>query len=147
MQAILALLLVAGGALGVQAYYAGFEKEGWDQAAAYVAGQVEPDDLILFNATWVQIPFDYYYRGYDAAGDLHGVPSDLFDSGRLEPKMAPADLPRLRELIDGRRRVWLIYSHNWYTDPDGLIPAELGRHLPRSDGREFTGLSILRFGE
>jgi hypothetical protein len=147
IQALLTLLLVAGSLLGLHTYYATFQKEGWDQAAAYVAEQAEPGDLILFNATWVQIPFDYYYRRYDAAGDLHGVPSDLFDSGRLEPKMTPEDLPRLRELLDGRRRVWLIYSHDWYTDPDGLIPAELGRYLPRSDEREFTGLRILRFGE
>ena len=147
VQASLTLLLVMGGALGLQSYYATFEKEGWDQAAAYVAGQIEPDDLILFNATWVQIPFDYYYRGHDAAGDLHGVPSDLFDSGRLEPQMTPADLPRLRDLVEGRRRVWLIYSHDWYADPDGLIPAELKRHLPQTDEREFAGLRVLRFGE
>jgi hypothetical protein len=95
-----------------------------------VAERVDPGDLILFNATWMQIPFDYYFhRLSDAPVVEHGAPVDLFDRGVLEPKMAESDLPRLRSLIDGHGRVWLVYSHNWYTDPDGLIPLALEEKL------------------
>ena len=55
----------------------------------------------------------------------HGVPVDLFDRGVLEPEMTRQDLGRLNDLIAGRRRVWLIYSHAWYTDPEGLVPEAL----------------------
>jgi len=149
MQAIVALLLVAGSGLAIDNYYHYFEKEGWDQAAAFVAEAADEEDLILFNATWVQIPFEYYFRRYfpeyGAQNDLRGAPSDLFESGQLEPRMTPADLPRLRELIADRERVWLVYSHDWYTDPDQLIPAELGQSLEQTDEEQFAGLRVLRY--
>ncbi len=133
-------------ALSLQQYYTLFGKEEWDKAAAYVAERVETEDLLLFNATWVQIPFDYYYRQYDHPVAKHGVPVDLFDRGVLEPKMAASDLPRLHDLISGRKRVWLIYSHNWYTDPTGLIATVLSQDLKQLDQRQFDGLEVRLYG-
>ncbi|NIV36538.1 MAG: hypothetical protein GWN58_46025, partial [Anaerolineae bacterium] len=112
-----ALMVLTVNGLSLREYYTHFEKEQWDDAAAFVAERVEPDDLILFNATWVQIPFDYYFRLYNRPVAEHGLPVDLFDRGVLEPKMTTSDLPRLRALIRGHERVWLVYSHDWYTDP------------------------------
>ncbi len=137
--ALVALVAINAGGLGN--YYFGFQKEAWDQGAAYIAQRVWPDDLILFNATWVQLPFDYYFRRYSRPVAEHGVPVDLFDRG-LEPKMRREDLPRLEELAKGHRRVWLVYSHNWYTDPEGLIPAALERLGRLADRRQFNGLRV-----
>jgi 4-amino-4-deoxy-L-arabinose transferase-like glycosyltransferase len=137
--ALIALIAINSGGLGN--YYFGFQKEAWDQGAAYVAQRVRPDDLVLFNATWVQIPFDYYFHRYRRPVAEHGVPVDLFDRG-LEPKMTREDLPRLEGLAKAYRRVWLVYSHNWYTDPEGLIPATLERLGRLADRREFNGLRI-----
>ncbi len=136
------LLMLTANVLSVRDYYAYFQKEEWDKAAAYVAERVGPDDLILFNATWVQIPFDFYFRFYGRPVAEHGVPVDLFDRGILEPKMAESDLPRLRALIRGRERVWLVYSHNWYTDPQGLIPSALGQELRLTEQKDFVGLQV-----
>ena len=58
-----------------------------------MAQRIEPGDTILFNATWVQIPFEYYFRHYDIDADLRGAPVDLFDRGVLEPKMTEDDIP------------------------------------------------------
>jgi mannosyltransferase len=125
---VLAMLGLNG--LSLHAYYTDFPKEEWDEAATLVAERVEPGDLILFNATWMQIPFDYYFRRLsDVSVVEHGAPVDLFDRGVLEPKMAESDLPRLRSLVGGRDRVWLVYSHYWYTDPDGLISPALEEDL------------------
>jgi len=137
-----ALMAVTVNGLSVREYYAHFEKEQWDDAAAFVAGRVAPDDLILFNATWVQIPFDFYFRFYNRPVVERGVPVDLFDRGILEPKMAESDLPRLRALIRGHERVWLVYSHNWYTDPQGLIPPALEEELDTSGQWDFYGLQV-----
>ncbi len=123
-------------------YYVNFQKEEWGPAAGYVAAHAEPDDLLLFNATWVQIPFDYYFRAYDLPVEKRGVPVDLFDAGVLEPKMTEADLPRLHRLIAGRPRVWLIYSHDWYTDPHGLIPAALAQRFELRERQRFVGLEV-----
>jgi hypothetical protein len=146
---------------------------------------VQAGDLILFNATWVQIPFDYYFQRFYRPGTQpesqpdsqrgeqpetqpeeqsgkqpgshpptppaplpvvqHGVPVDLFDAGVLEPKMTPADLPRLQSLLEGHDRVWLVYSHDWYTDPQGLIPAALDAELELTDSQQFNGLQVQRY--
>jgi len=141
-----AAILVTVNGLSLREYYAHFEKEQWDDAAAYVGQRVENEDLILFNATWVQIPFDFYFRYLNRPVAEHGVPVDLFDRGILEPKMAASDLPRLRGLIRGRDRVWLIYSHNWYTDPQSLIPKALEEELKQLERRRFYGLEVRLYG-
>ena len=110
-------------------YYRFLQKEDWSTAAGYVANFAEKDDLVLFNSNFVEIPFDYYFKPYEDQYSLqvekHGVPLDLFDSGILEPKMTDSDIPRLISLLRGHNRVWLVYSHNSYTDPMGLIPQTL----------------------
>jgi hypothetical protein len=139
-------ILATVNGLSLREYYAHFEKEQWDDAAAYVGQRVENRDLILFNATWVQIPFDFYFRYFNRPVAEHGVPVDSFDRGILEPKMAKSDLPRLRRLIRDRERIWLVYSHNWYTDPQSLIPAALEEELKQLERRRFYGLEVRLYG-
>ena len=141
---ILLVILVLSG-LSLNGYYFWFQKEGWDEAALYVAEQVEPADMIVFNATWVQIPFAYYYERYDLDTELKGLPVDMFDRGELEPRMEESDVARIQEVLDGREQVWLVYSHNWYSDPDGIIPRELGKIFDEAELAEFPGIQIMRF--
>ena len=144
---VVVLIVLTVNGLSLKEYYAHFEKEQWDDAAAFVAERAEPDDLILFNATWTQIPFDYYFRHlYDRPLARHGVPVDLFDRGVLEPKMTTSDLPRLRALLQGHERVWLVYSHDWYADPQGLIPLVLEEELDLLDRWDFYGLQVWLYG-
>ncbi|MEE9616350.1 MAG: hypothetical protein V3T90_05000, partial [Anaerolineae bacterium] len=140
------LVALAVNTLSLREYYVNFEKEQWDDAAPFVAERVEADDLILFNATWAQIPFDYYFHQYKRSVVEHGVPVDLFDRSVLEPKMTRSDLPRLRALVRGHERVWLVYSHDWYTDPQGLIPPVLDKELDLLDWWDFRGLQIRLYG-
>jgi len=135
-------LLLAVNMVSLREYWLHFQKEEWDHAASYVAGRVEADDLLLFHASWVQIPFDYYYRAYGKSAEERGVPVDLFATEVLEPKMTDGDLPRLRALVRGHRRVWLIYSHDWYTDPQGQVPAALEETLDLAQRRAFYGLEV-----
>ena len=144
-QTAMALLIAAISGVALTNYVRTFEKEEWAAAAEYVAARARPDDLILFNATWVQLPFEYYFRHYEVPADMRGIPSDLFDSGELEPKMRAADLPYLGELTDGRERVWLVYSHDWYTDPEQLIPSALEDWSQRNHVTHFSGLRVVRY--
>jgi hypothetical protein len=144
---VVVLMVLTINGLSLKEYYVHFEKEQWDDAAAFVAERAEPDDLILFNATWTQIPFDYYFRHlYDRPLAEHGVPVDLFDRGVLEPKMTTSDLPQLRALLQGHERVWLVYSHDWYTDPQGLIPLALEEEFDLLDRWDFYGLQVWLYG-
>lgn len=145
-QAAALALLVATNGLSLQNYYRYYEKERWDQAAAYVNEKVQKEDILLFNAGWVQIPFDYYFRQYNHNVKKYGIPATLFERGVLEPIMAKSDLPRLRSILKGRQRVWLIYSHNWYTDPQALIPAALRQEMRLTERRQFNGVEVYLFG-
>jgi mannosyltransferase len=138
--ATLALVLLNAGSL--VGHYRYYEPEDWRSTAGYVASQLRPGDVLLFNAGWMQIPFDYYYRRVGAPAEEHGVPADMFERGILEPKMTTADSGRLATLIDGRQRVWLLYSHNWYTDPQSIIPRYLGGALGPARTQDFKGIKV-----
>ncbi len=141
---MLAAILGLSG-LSLNGYYFWFHKEGWDEAAAHIAKHVGPGDMIFFNATWVQIPFEYYFEQFELDTVLKGLPVDLFDRGELEPAMEEADIPRIQELLGGRDRVWLVYSHNWYSDPYGIILSELDKLFGESEQTQFKGIQVFRF--
>jgi hypothetical protein len=42
-------------------------------------------------------------------------------------------------LLGGHDRVWLVYSHDSYTDPLGLIPRTLAAQRKLMQTREFYG--------
>lgn len=144
-QLFILLAIVTLSTFGLHGYYYFFPKEGWDQAAAYIADQAEPDDLVLFNATWVQVPFEYYFKRFGLDTELKGLPVDLFEGGQLEPAMEESDVSRVQELLAGRERVWLIYSHNWYSDPQGIVPRELRALFRDVEQAQFVGIQISRY--
>ena len=142
--------LVTNNMFSVGDNYRFLQKEDWSTAAGYVAKFSEKDDLVLFNATWVQIPFDYYFKAYEnkyfIQVEKHGIPVDLFDDGILEPKMTDSDIPKLISLLRGHDRVWLVYSHDWYTDPKGLIPQTLASQMTLIRERNFYGGKVQLYG-
>lgn len=127
-------------------YFRFWQKEDWSTPAGYVANFAEKDDLVLFNSNFVEIPFEYYFKQYEDLYSIQvvkqGVPLDLFDSGILEPKMTTNDVPKLTSLLRGRNRVWLVYSHNDYTDPQGLIPQTLASQMKCVRERDFYGGTV-----
>lgn len=124
-------------------YYRFYQKEDWSTPAGYVANFAEKGDLVLFNSNFVEIPFNYYFKPYEKQYALQvekqGVPLDLFDDGILEPEMTANDIPKLRSLVREHTRVWLVYSHNAYTDPSGLIPETLAAQKKLLQQRDFYG--------
>ncbi len=134
-------------ALALPNYYVDSPKEQWRDAAALVAAQIQPGEGVIFNAGWTQIPFDYYFdqTAQGASTPRFGLPVDPFEGDELEPVMAEPDLPRLRELIQGRPGVWLVYSHEAYTDPQGLILSALGQEMILSGEWSFVGVRVMRF--
>lgn len=124
-------------------YYRFYQKEDWNTAARTVAGMAEDDDLVLFNSNFIEIPFNYYIETFETHQYLRvekrGLPLDLIDNGVLEPVMTAEDVPGLISLIEGRDRVFLVYSHESYTDPLGLIPQTLASQMELSRETEFYG--------
>ena len=124
-------------------YYRFYQKEDWYTAAGYVAGFAEKGDMVLFNSNLVEIPFNYYFIPFETHYYLQvvkrGVPQDLFESGILEPVMTTNDIPGLIALVSKYKRVWLVYSHDSYTDPMGLIPQTLASQKKLTRDDDFYG--------
>lgn len=131
--------------LGIWNYYTDFEKEDWDKAALFVAEDALPQELILFHASWAELPFDYYYPESAPPLTQHGVPVDLFDAGALEPPMTEGDVPRLLTLIEGEETLWLVYSHWWYTDSEGLLLRVLEEQLEVVDQWGGPGIRVIHY--
>jgi hypothetical protein len=130
-------------------YYRFAQNEDWSYPAGFVAKWVKNDDLILFNAPWAQIPFDYYFKAYEEKYfiqvEKHGAPVDMFDSGELEPTMTESDIPRLITLMNGHNRIWLVYSQNSNTDPNQLIPQTIESEMNFIFMRDFNGVQVQFF--
>ncbi|MGE3284775.1 MAG: glycosyltransferase family 39 protein [Pseudonocardia sp.] len=135
--------LLAVNAVSLANYYADPGVEDWRGAARYLAEQAEPGDLVIFDAAWGRIPFDHHYAAQDGPRlEVHGVPTELFERGELEPKVTPSDVPRLDGLVAGRPRVWVVYSHDWYTDPDRIVEQRLAETLVPAGGVELRSIRI-----
>jgi uncharacterized membrane protein len=128
--------------VSLQNYYLYYEKERWDMAAQYVSDRVKSGDILIFNAGWTEIPFDYYFTQPSPPIAEYGAPETMFERGELEPKMTVDDLPRLKKILQGKRRVWLIYSHNWWTDPNSLVARTLSQKFKLAGMKKYTGMQI-----
>jgi len=126
-------------------YYRDYKKEGWDAAAGFIAHRLEPGDVIVFNTILAQVPLEYYFRGYRKQVEMRGLPMDLDERPVPEPTMTASDVPYARRLLQGRRRVWLVYSHEAYTDPDRLVWRVLREQMRQGDTRGFVGLNVTLF--
>jgi hypothetical protein len=124
-------------------YFRFFRKEDWNAAARCVASSPQKGDLVLFNSNFVEIPFNYYFKPYEdyyfIQVEKRGIPLDLDDDGVLEPEMKKSDIPGLIALLRGHNRVWLVYSHDSYTDPQGLIPQTLAAEMTLIRECDFYG--------
>ena len=59
--------------------------------------------------------------------------------------MGEADLPRLRGLTAGRDRVWLVLSHSFDTDPQGLTRRALEAEFPCFEVWPYQGVALHLF--
>ena len=142
-------ILAANSLFSAGDYYRFAPSEDWGDVAGYVANFAQEDDLVLFNAAWAQIPFDYYFKTYEdqylLQVEKHGVPADLFAAGILEPAMTEDDIPGLTALLAGRQRVWLVYSRAGAADPLEIIPPTLASHLKLTQTRDFYAAQVQLF--
>jgi hypothetical protein len=133
--------------LAASDYFKYYQKEDWNTATRDVVGHFENGDLILFSTNLGEIPFNYFFTPYEVRDHLKaeklGIPLDLMESGVSEPVMTADDVPGLIALLDGYDRVWLVYSNDTYTDPQGLIPLTLGSKLRLVSTEYFNGGQVL----
>ncbi len=132
---------------GIVEYQAHGEREAWRDAAAAVAYRAAPGDAVAFQAGWVQLPFMYHYKRM--RGDVlteWPLPEAVFSGTVAEPRMTPENVRTSLAPLAGMGRLWLVYSHDWYTDPDGLTLSALDRQRPRLGEWHFRSIRLFLFG-
>jgi uncharacterized membrane protein len=140
----LSAALVVVLAVGLHNYYRFYPKEPWDRVTAHVTRWAASGDVVLFSTPMGELPFRYY-SGDASVLDLHGIPRAATQGHRDSPVMDAADLPALRALVAGKERVWLVYTHDWYVDPLGLIPGELDSHFRARAAVRFGAIEVVRY--
>lgn len=129
--AVLAVAIAGLHVAGLRTWFADYEKEAWDRAAAIVAADVRPDDVILYSGPAMRLPFEYYFGDQDPPR-------------RVEVPAAPT--PRqVTALAGDDARVWLVYSHAASGDPEGVVPRTLAEDRRERVDERLTGVRILRF--
>ncbi len=115
-------------------------KEDWRGAAAIVSTHQQPGDLILFNAYFSQMPFDYYYH-QTAQAEQRAVAERGY---LLEESLLYADLtPGVQGVqsaaeLESYGRVWLIESH---VSAPGAPPG-LATHFRLVSEQQLTGVTV-----
>lgn len=104
-------------------------KEDFRRATAYIQRKESPDEAIVLNAEHIYPPFAYYYRG------------------RLEWHRTPLGdpAPFLAEVSAGKEGIWLVISHEWLSDPQGLVKAWLDRWGYVEEEAQPVGVRILHY--
>ncbi len=151
IQALTILLLALLQVWGLSEYYQDGEKEGWRDAAIHVAASAQAGDTLVFHANWVQLPFMYHYErpppDLEAGPELKQipVPESVFAGDVAEPRMTLAEVPALEAQLEPGTRIWLVYSHDWYTDPDRLVSSILADNRTLVAEEEFRKIRILQY--
>lgn len=139
--------------LGLSAWsVAGFYRshtENWREMLAQLASASRPDDLIVALPNEVQMPVAYYLPR-DLAARVVYLPAPFPALGLARryagnsgaPAVAPQDALRLRALLQGHRRVWLIERRADLYDPDGLVTQELLRSYRVTSSIDGSGATI-----
>jgi uncharacterized membrane protein len=120
--------------------------ENWREMLAQLAHARRPGDLILAFPNEVQMPFTYYMK---QAGVTYlpgpfpalGLPR-RYTGNSGAPNIAPEDVTRLRALLPGHRRVWLVERRADLYDPGGLVMNELARRYRVTGTIDGSGATI-----
>lgn len=104
---MLFLLLVGIMGYSLYNYYYNpkFGKGQWFKVANYIEANSGKDDLIVFHKPYVNIAFNYYYRGKNAQ---YGLPiSSSIDEEKF--------MNDFKSRIEKYEKIWLIIAHNFDT--------------------------------
>jgi uncharacterized membrane protein len=141
-------LVIALSVYALQAFYAR-PTENWREMLAQLAADARPGDLVLAIPNEVQVPVSYYLKPGELRASIVYLPGAFPALGMRRryvgnlgaPAVDGADVERVRAMLPGHRRVWLIERRMDLYDPRravrGLVSAR-GRAVEVIDGRGAT---------
>ena len=123
MFVVLFVFIVVMNSSNVYALYNVDTKENWRGVAKYINENIQSGDIILLNAPYMIQPFNYYYNGYAEAKGVNTI-------------------EELKVITPEYERIWLILSHQKFTDPKGDIQYYLNATAHEITGKKFTGINV-----
>jgi mannosyltransferase len=139
--AALAVLILLS-AWGLRNYFVLYEKDPWDRVASYVASEAREGDVILLTTNAAALPFNYYFQQFGVPLPQRGLPVDFPDQGWSEARLRPDNAGDVMEAARPYSRVWLVYHHEWFTDPFRIAAKTLYEIGTQVKWREFGEVSI-----
>jgi 4-amino-4-deoxy-L-arabinose transferase-like glycosyltransferase len=164
---LVALLATTGRGLWAQASTQ--VKADFRGTTQYVASQMAPDDLLLFQIPYGRHSFDYYYEAYQRPSTAPPEPAPLPDRGGVLvflPLVVIGDrAPYLWEdglytnggmsldevdlgmsgIVSGREVVWLIETEVSLWDERELVQSWLEEHATLTDEAQFVRVTVKRY--
>lgn len=143
------IVMLALSAYAVLGFYRS-QTEDWRGVLAGLARDARPGDLVLAYSNEVQMPVAYYMHAGPAVTYLPApFPAPgmarVYVSNAGAPAIGPEDAARVRTLLTGHERVWLIERRADLYDPDHLIMDELERGYRLMHKLEGNGANIYLF--
>jgi hypothetical protein len=120
--------------VNIRGYYTKINKSQWRDVAYYIDKNAKNFDLLVFNASYCQIVFDYYSKRTDL------IKKPFPDKGR---QVDAKNIKELKSIVEGYRRVWVIISHS--KDKKGLITKKLIEAYNLSYQMEYKGIKLYFF--
>jgi mannosyltransferase len=127
---LLVALLVAGMVVPLPTYYGADQKAQWREAASFVEGVTDEDDLVVLAPGHVWWPFHYYFDG----------------PAEIETADASTSTGELREMARGHDRVVLVFRYPGDATRDRLRSALREGPNPRSPTeRSYVVVSVVTY--
>lgn len=141
---VLAPLLLVNAA-SLNAAYATTINEDWRGAAQYLRQQALPGDALLFDESFLQLPFDLYWDRAGLHNAEHGYPNDDGLLAAHRGSLATGAL--VDQATAGAQTAWLIArDQDSRNAAAGVVGARLRRHFSLAGQRHFGGgLTVYRF--
>ncbi len=79
-----------------------YPEEDWRKFAHFMEEKAKEKDILLFDAGYMRMPFDFYYRGRCRRIGLSSENPEEF-------------YQKIKDELKNYNRIWLILSHNWKT--------------------------------
>jgi hypothetical protein len=122
-------------------------KEDWRGAAALVAAHRQSGDLVLFNAYFTQMPFDYYFLSDVHADRAWREPVTergyQTDESLLFANLAPPGPGMLSgPELSGYARIWLVLSHVDTRTAGAAVPPWLAQHYHLVRQQHLVGVTV-----
>jgi len=151
---IIKIFYVAVLLVGLVAMLRSGEKEPWDEIMATLATQTRGNDVVLLMPNDLYLPSSLYIFDPDLAERINSVPakypavkySNFYPDGfPAVPGVRAEDAQVIRDLVDGKDRVFLVTRQPALFDPKGVTRRTLGEQFTPAEEQVWDNIRVERF--